>query len=368
MEIDITVDNLEKNDEGREHSSVGFDLRVAVSGEKVQVEIELLDLKIPQPRPINDYEIASSSMFSELPLGSFETEMTAEKEISDYSLISEIMDSLSEQSPEISDVTKVLESSSNKQLTVRSNEDFICTLPWADYFLEHFGHKTVQVRYLWQGDNNLVSAGRKDRNNLLVCLSNAFINPDSTEMHKIADDFKNETNSMYMDFLSNIQMPEYRPQTFSTCKFINKTSLQQIEFDRYDVLHIAMHGRDGKLGFEKENDPWILDWLDLDEFMEFLPKKHTYKLVFLSMCDSAKGNMDMQSVAARLVLNQIAEYVVGFNGTIGSENTIHEFVEHFYSHYFLDSNIEEAYRKAYDRLITINNQYWNKPIIYKYYE
>lgn len=248
-------------------------------------------------------------------------------------------------------------------VSITSDNDAFSVLDWADWLRQKFKIESVQVRKIRK------EKGRKclfdEDINLLFLLSGAYEESSGIKYAKISNDFPSEISKVTDILLGWNSVPKLKPRILTIARYINKSSLKSIDLSRYNSLHLMMHGKKNRLGLESEQYHTILEWLSGKDLGIIDPKIGKYKFIILSMCDGAKPEESGNTLAFNLIKSGIAEHVIGFNGTVGSNKTIPIFMEQFYGNVIKELNVEEAFSKAVLKLIDLKNEYWFRPVLYK---
>lgn len=246
---------------------------------------------------------------------------------------------------------------------IASDDDSFSVLDWADWLRQKFKIESVQVRKIRK------EKGRKclfdEDINLLFLLSSAYEESTGIKYVKISNDFPTEISKVTDILLGWNGVPKLKPRILTIARYINKNSLKYIDLSRYNSLHLMMHGKKNRLGLENEQYHTILEWLSGDDLGLIDPKIGKYKFIMLSMCDGANPEESGNTLAFNLIQSGITEYVIGFNGAIGSNKTIPIFMEQFYGNLIKELNVEDAFNRAVLKLIDLKNEYWFRPVLYK---
>lgn len=248
---------------------------------------------------------------------------------------------------------------------IESESDLMGGQPWS-YFLGSCGIKSKQIRYVIKKKTNQKSTPADNEDlNILVLVSKANIGSDGYTIGKIFDHFPKEVGFITNSAIKDIKQPLSKPTVYTVAKFINKDSISRVHFEEYNFIHILMHGHDGELGFESNEDENIFDWVKKEQTLPFLKKStKKYKLIFLSLCDGAKSLANEHSLAFNLIKEDIAENVIGFNGRIESKDAAPMFCNFFYSAFLDCRDTLKAFSIAVERFIAEDNSYWFRPVLY----
>lgn len=252
-------------------------------------------------------------------------------------------------------------------IVIESDSDLVACQPWSRFIYIRSKVKTQQIRYIIKNMNS-ASVTLDDDLNILVLVSAAYKGYDGYPIgEKISSkDLPDEVLKIVERFSTDYKVPNVKPTIFTLAKFINEESVKKIEFNNYNFLHLLMHGSEGKLGFELTDNHSVCQWMSIEQCMPIFRKNdHKYKLVFLSLCDGARDNISHASLAYRLIKEGIAENVIGFNGSVGSNVTSIDFCDCFYKAYTESRDIERSYLESVDCLISKETQnYWFRPVLY----
>lgn len=257
------------------------------------------------------------------------------------------------------DIKTLHEAEPDLIFTIESSEHYILSLPWELLFEDKMDSFRMTRR---------VSGGLQPqeatRHNYLVLLSHSFFD-GLKELPNLASDFYSELQPILESLLENNRKGENKPQLFSVVKYVSPEVISKLDIDECDNLHLIMHGREnGALGFEDPSDYSRIAWLDPQEFIDKFKSSKPFNFIFLSCCYSGYGDMRNASLAYKLVQAGVCNYVVAFNGSVGSEKTLPMFAKEFYKQYMVNGSVQESFHRAFKLLAELQKPYWYRPVLY----
>lgn len=281
-----------------------------------------------------------------------EAVLTATNNLDNYAMMLRLVELLNEHGLDV-----LSDSGSIYRLEIESQLTTICDLPWEMLFNDKSTPTyVIRRKYGTSYRPNVAST-----ENYAFLISHGF--DESKNFHKIADDFQKEAAKAYKSIFID-RTGHIKPQILTVLRYLNKESIKNFNLEYYSVLHLMLHGReDGYLGFEDPHDHWKIEWISPNDFIDIIKLSH-YELIFLSCCYSGYGDIERISLAQELVNSGIASSVVAFNGGIGSDKTLPEFVDCFYDRFGATKDVEDAFRGAVDLLRQNKSPYLDKPVLF----
>lgn len=250
------------------------------------------------------------------------------------------------------DIQKEMASETNLEVEVTDTDlSFIYSLPWERLAINDY----LQITRL----RNRKPAPPSRNDNLIFLASHGF----EGYGHKIVDDFDKEISAALEGFWAT-RSGKVKPQFLTVMRYLNVETIKKVRLEDYSSLHIMLHGKDtGEIGFETAGNHWEIEWIKPETLIDIL-QPYTYDLIFLSCCWSGYGSFSTPSLAQKLIDSDITKSVVAFNGEIGSEDTMKNFVGVFYKIYVINKDTKLSFYQASKLLYENKNKYADKPVLY----
>lgn len=250
----------------------------------------------------------------------------------------------------VAEVCQITEANitTDEELVVVSSFASFLSLPWETRV---DGQQTIVLRKV-VGDltRESESFDAKHVRNLLIVRSHAY----RTEIGDIGDlrESINDELKRMIDELVEKSDSAFRIGNIQIVKHATKTTvLEEIDFADFTHVHMAMHGdENGSLCLEDGADATLADKLTQAEFIDMLNNDGVkdVSLFFLSFCLSAGGTKAQEHLSYELIRNGIAEFVVGYDGGVGT-NFARDFSDYFYSNLANGASVKKAFIEALRR-------------------
>lgn len=232
----------------------------------------------------------------------------------------------------------------DSELVIESDSPLFLRLPWERFI------NLKQTAVFRQVPNGTPSTRQenaaKNHAKFLILRSHAYI-LGNTDIGELGDRPKLEINSMVDQLMDKFQVP-FRVGHISIIKHATKVEMSGVDFGLFHYVHMIMHGgANGELYLEDANRPEHIDALTRDDFITLLKGKAVdgRMLFFLSFCHSGGGDIFETNLSFELVNRGIAEYAVGYDGTVRND-VAEEFAVLFYGYIAAGKSIKESFVEA----------------------
>lgn len=226
----------------------------------------------------------------------------------------------------------------NLTVIIISDLSIILELPWekvnnsAIFFRKYKTERTITERF-------------ENSNNLVILMSHAHEGIG----HDLKQEMDHEIGSIYdaLHILRENNQQSFRINKILLSKHTTKKTISEIDWQSYNFLHLICHGdSNGDLVFEKDDNVYYRDpdIMTKEEFVNIL-NKQTFRLIFLSLCNSGGGITIKESIAYQLIKNEITNCCIAYRGGIG-EKSASNFTSNFYERMLQGNSIQETYKES----------------------
>ncbi len=234
------------------------------------------------------------------------------------------------------------------ELIIESSFGNFLELPWEDIAQ---GKIFVLRRVVGEKKNNYENTF----NNFLFVVSNSHITANG-EVADLKEKLREEVLAIVHQAMDVIPK-EFKVGDMHIAKHTTKSSFSSLPWDKYNYIHIIMHGDDkGGLCLETEgvDNYKVQDIIGIDDVASMLTDKKFF-LLFFSICHSGGGVDGNNSLAFHIANNGISKYAIGYRLSVG-EDSASTFAQIFYKILLSGQHaVEEVYKKSLA-------EYYSKPI------
>lgn len=233
----------------------------------------------------------------------------------------------------------------DNELTIESSFGDFLELPW-----EKMAQDKILVFRKVIGEKK--NSHNESLNNFLFILSNANIST-AGESANLKDKLKDEVSKI-IDSAIEVIPKEFKVDNIQISKHTTRASFPLLPWDKYNYIHVIMHGDEGGgLCLENQDvDRYKLqDVMGIDDTVSVLTDKN-FLLFFLSICYSGGGlNNGKNSLAFHITNKGISKYVIGYRFGAGEDSAL-AFATIFYKTLLSGSidgtqdSIEGVYKKS----------------------
>lgn len=236
----------------------------------------------------------------------------------------------------------------NVDLIIISDLNIILELPWEKIF------QTANI-FRKYNSNKVEKHDLVNSNDLVILMSHAHEGV-GYDLKPVMDQ---EIRSIYdaLHILKENNQQSFRINRILLAKHTTKKIISEIDWGLYNFLHVICHGdSDGDLVFERDHQMFYRhpDIMKKQDFLSII-NKGTFKLIYLSICNSAGGSTVDESIAYKLISSGIAEYCIAYREGIG-ENSASKFASIFYSRLLQGKKIQETYKDSMVEFKKINSK------------